>query len=302
MQSRSDVCFFSSLPAELIITIAGFITSRNDLLAFINTCRVFQGAGDRVLYAHIEIHRCWQESSPLLATLYHRPDLARHIKSYRGPLQINPLSRDPVWKLIQNLGSQPVELGQAPGGYFPILFKHATCIRKLEILDDRKISWFKEQTLATIGRMPLNKLVAFRQGDKPMPLTDLLRVKPSIRQLEIEGDISDWDLERLKGEDLPNLESLAAQISPTKILVPGRPIHSVEVRVFSDEIKDEDLWIKLSQSSASVLKLDLWEWSSEDLKQAALHLPQVRCLRLRGYFVKVEEVRKSVLDDPQKNQ
>ncbi|KAG8901340.1 hypothetical protein FRC00_007753 [Tulasnella sp. 408] len=150
--------------------------------------------------------------------------------------------------------------------------------------------------------MPLNKLVALRQRDEPMPLTELLRVKPNIRQLEIHGEVSNWDLERLTGEDLPNLESLTARVGPVKMLVPGRPISSVELHNFLEETEDGDLWIKLSESSATVLMLDLWEWNSEQLKQVALHLPGIRHLRLRGYFIKVEEVSNSVLESLAKSQ
>ncbi|KIO18168.1 hypothetical protein M407DRAFT_12015 [Tulasnella calospora MUT 4182] len=293
----SDASLFPSLPEDIIILIAQFLTSRKDQLAFIKTCHAFQDAGTRMLYAHIEIRHSWPEFDPLLATLYHRPDFVRHIRTYCGPLQIFLLLEEPMWKARENLGSQPRKPGHELGreGDFPLIFKHATGIRELKIFDDRKVS-FGEQTLATIRQMPLTKLIVVHQPEEhgAMPLTKVLGVQQNIRQLELHGDVSHWDLKCLKEGDLPNLESLAARVGPAKMLVPGRPITSVEIHNCHSETEGKELWMKLSQSSATVLKLDIWEWNAQQLEQAAFYLPNIRHLRFRGYHIKVDEVVKAV--------
>ncbi|KAG8929797.1 hypothetical protein FRC01_003753 [Tulasnella sp. 417] len=178
-------------------------------------------------------------------------------------------------------------------GDFPVIFKQATAIRELTIMDNFPIS-FGELTLAIIAKMPLTKLEVRWYQTPVMPLTRLLRVQPKVRQLVLQGYPSSWDLDNLLPEDLLNLENLVAQVGTIKKLAPGRPIHSVEVHSLLDQDVEEDLWIKLSQSSASILKLDIWEWKRHQLEQAARHLPSIRHLRLRGYYLDVDEASRFI--------
>lgn len=286
-----------SLPQELLRSILEQLTSKKDQSALARTCRALLDLGCRVLYAHIHIRLYWPNSDLIVATLFHRPDLAKYIRSYSGPLSIDIWKRDPVGRMMKKLGSKPVKRKGAPEGYFPIIFKHATCIRELEVLT----YWsgdVGEQTWATIGQMPLTKLV-IHEGIRVMPLNTLLAARPSIRHLGLDGNTYPWDIDRLEGQDLPNLESLASPIGPAKLLVPGRPIQSVMIDFGNDTRADDELWLKLGQSSAGVVKLDLFPWSSSQLlEQVASYLPRIRHLRLRAHYYNPFEVCKSSLAPP----
>lgn len=284
----------SSLPQDLLIIIAELLISRKDQLAFIKTCRAFQEPGLRALYAHIQVDAFEADEDRILATLFHRPDLTKYIRSYSGPLHIFLHPSALVWHEIINLGSKPVPPEGAPEGYFPIIFEHAKGIRELEILRYSP-GTFGERTSAMLCQLPLTRF-SIRQGTETMPLSKILRALPSVRHLQLRGVHGDWDVEELTREDLPNLQSLAAPVRPSRLLVPGRPVDSIMIDFsgYGDQV-DEDLWLKLSQSSARVVKLDLLpRRSDQELELAVAYLPGIRHLRLREQYFKVPEVSKNL--------
>ncbi|KIO18167.1 hypothetical protein M407DRAFT_12014 [Tulasnella calospora MUT 4182] len=289
----------SSLPQELLIMIAELLILRKDQLAFVKTCRAFQDPGLRALYAHVQVRIPESGSDLILATLFHRPDLIRHIRSYSGPLNLTFQKEDPIWRKMEELGSNPVDLESAPEGYFPIIFKHARGIRELKILYiEPKI--IGVQTWATICQLPLVNLIAHREIAK-IPMSKLLaRIRPDIDQLELTGVFPSWGIENLKREDLPKLESLSANVRLAKLLVPGRPIKSVILNFLDGLQPDEELWLKLSQSSTCIEKLDLWPMRfCGELKRTASYLPWLRHLRLRSNEFYLEEVNKKRVVPPE---
>lgn len=264
---------FLSLPEEIIIMIAECLISRKDQLAFIKTCRAFQNAGIQTLYAHIDVRRPSPKSQLVLATLYRRPELAKYIRSYRGSLHLT----NPTVRLGDRYVQRKCEI--PPEGYFPVIFKHASAVRELE-MDVYYRSFYGEETLATISQMPLTKLI-IHEGINTLAATQLFHVQRSIRHLELLGTQHSWNLQHLTEDDLPNLESLSAPVGPAKFLVPGRPVKSVKIHFERFKEIEQDIWINLSRSSTSLLTLELSPFvPREALRHPAYHLLRIRHLRL----------------------
>lgn len=277
--------------------IAELLASRKDQLAFAKTCRAFQDPAFRMLYAHVEIRMLDAGSDLILATLFHRPDIARHIRSYSGPLKISIYQEDPVWKKMNKLGSSPVEPEAAPEGYFPMIFKHAKRIRELEILYHIPLT-VGEQTSAIIRQLPLAKL-GFRQDIETMSYNKLMIGLARMWRPELVKDIWVWNMGHLAGKNCPNLRRLSCPVELAKVLVPGLPISSVMINLLDGGTIDDELWAKLAQSSAGVLKLDILPWSPyQNLGRAAIYLPGVRHLRLREYRFDINEVGKNTARYP----
>lgn len=164
--------------------IIELLASRKYQLAFAKTCRAFLDAGYRVLYAHVQIGLQWSDSDLVLATLFHRPDLAKYVRSYSGPSDLSLSSRSPFWRKMRELGCKTIPPEHALENYFPIILHHATHLHELKILG----YWSSdggEQTWATICQMPLTKLV-IHQGLEMMPLSKRLAAQSSILHLELD--------------------------------------------------------------------------------------------------------------------
>ncbi|KAG9030694.1 hypothetical protein FS837_003209 [Tulasnella sp. UAMH 9824] len=133
--------------------------------------------------------------------------------------------------------------------------------------------------------MPLTKLIVHQEIDT-LAVTELFHAQRNIRHLELKSDLdklprTPWDLQHLTKDDLPNLERLSAPLDSVKLLVPGRPVNSVRIKLgYFDKI-DPDLWVKLSESSTSLQMLELSPFArGQTLERPALHPPMIRHLRL----------------------
>lgn len=242
-----------------------------------------------MLHARVEI-RMWEERPDLiLATLFHRPDLAWHIRSYSGPLKISINREDPVWKRMKKLGSRPVEPEAAPEGYFPIVFKHAKRIRELEIRYHIPIT-VGEQTSAIVSQLPVAKL-RFRQ-DLGTISPDQFRIASArVQQPELVKDTWVWNMGHLVGRKWPNLRRLSCPVELASVLVPGQPISSVMINFLYGGKIDDELWAKLAQSSAGILELDILHRSPYvKLGPAATYLSEVRRLRFRQDIFDINKV------------
>ncbi|KAG8929801.1 hypothetical protein FRC01_003757, partial [Tulasnella sp. 417] len=141
-----------------------------------------------------------------------------------------------------------------------------------------------------MAQMPLTKLI-IRQGYATLPqVTKLLQMQPNIRHLELRSLISAWNLDQLTEKDLPKLETFAGSPRSVKLLVPGRPVHSVSIDALKIDTRQQDkigehLWVELSRSSATVSQLILSPFDFDlyqEFQRAAFYLPKVRHLRLRA--------------------
>lgn len=178
---NSSIC---SLAQEIVIIIVELLASRKYQLAFAKTCRAFLDAGYRVLYAHVQIGLQWSDSDLVLATLFHRPELAKYVRSYSGPLDLSPSSRSLFWRKMGELGCKTIPPEHAQENYFPIIFHHTTHIHEVKIID----YWSSDggqHTWATICQMPLTKVV-IHPGLEKMPLSKRLAAQSSILHLELD--------------------------------------------------------------------------------------------------------------------
>ncbi|KIO16679.1 hypothetical protein M407DRAFT_12690 [Tulasnella calospora MUT 4182] len=278
----------SLLPEELVALISGHLTSRQDRLAFIKTCRAFHGPGCRTLYEHVQVSESSDGAGQILTTLLQRPDLVKHIRSYSGPLYIGPPERQPVERRLDDL-----ETTQRRTEY------HADLIRDLNITYYYPPGFgIGEQTLTLSCRMPLKK-----------PVTSGARS-------DAAGEIAPRTTNHpLTPGGLPNLESLSSSVEPTKLLVPGRPVTSSMLHVNACTQGDKKLWrklkrpcvgagkggdssdgdeelcAKLAQSSAGIVNLGINPmYYYHELKRAVSYLPGIQYLCTKAHCHNINQL------------
>ncbi|KAG8912120.1 hypothetical protein FRC00_005223, partial [Tulasnella sp. 408] len=235
------------LPYEILLAIIQLLDERS-AACMLRTCRILRTLVEPFLYRYIQVDHGKEERrlNPLKAHLLHRtlvgrPDLLPVIRSYHGPLvpRLDPfkdVDYDPqrykvLWRkmktttqynLVKNVYGEYLEKAK-------IIFSGTINIQELHFTEvvskdmAQVLGAFKapRSNMMNIKRLGLN-VGTFYASE----LVPILRTQPRLEHLELHGGTYNI---LLNETDLPELESLKAELVHAARIVPGRPIKKLEL-------------------------------------------------------------------------
>ncbi|KAH6914832.1 hypothetical protein BKA70DRAFT_1557198 [Coprinopsis sp. MPI-PUGE-AT-0042] len=248
----------TSLPFELLDTIANALDSRRDLAAFACTNSTLYAVAQRSLYRHLSV-TANSKSFAVTHVLAENPLLARHVRSFA---------------LAIPQGHQiPVE-------YYQSLSKALAGMHDLESLKltiDPSVSWVLPG--GTFHLFPrLQHFTCLFALDPHV--TQFLGKTSGLVHLELGHDLSpDLSITEMHSSWLPQLASFAGSSQSAQVIVPGRPISSISMH--SGDLT-ADVVHTLSKSAAPISFLDATTASLPLplLEAMAIVLPELQELRL----------------------
>ncbi|KAG8898248.1 hypothetical protein FRC00_003066, partial [Tulasnella sp. 408] len=239
----------ASLPYEILLAIFESLDERS-VACMLRICRFFRNLVEPILYRHIRVYHGpeYEALRPnpvkphlLHRTLVARPDLLPAILSYHGPLVPNhrvsfdayaPKRRKELWRKIKTTTRQQVMNNLVFDEYLEkarTIFSGTINIQELHFTGE--ITPYIAQMLSVLDapkskKMDIKKLVLNVEWCSP-ELVSILRTQPGLKHLELPrlrgGEI------QLHETDLPELESLKAELQHAARIVPGRPIKKLEL-------------------------------------------------------------------------
>ncbi|KAG8895990.1 hypothetical protein FRC00_006653 [Tulasnella sp. 408] len=305
------------LPYEILLMIIELLDERS-VACLLRTCRVFRDIVEPILYRHIRVYRGPKREewllNPLKAQLLHRtlvgrPDLLPGILSYHGPLipAWNALGNYPThletYKRSRALDRKLRATSRARWGFAvsdeylekaKIIFSGTTNIQDLHFTEpfpDSMAHVLGVTDAPQLNMMNIQRL-AVEPGLSSPALGPILRTHPRLKHLELDPRQTDLPWEEV---DLPELESLKANLSQAAKIVPGRPIKKLELLGNWSDSRIFELLAELTLSTCGIRELttkirhpwwydDCVVWP-EDLRALARHLPTIErlclCIALR---------------------
>ncbi|KAG8896797.1 hypothetical protein FRC01_011617, partial [Tulasnella sp. 417] len=281
------------LPDEILLLIAE-LSDEQARVRMIQTCRRLRGLVEPILYRHIRVRRS-QEPNPLNGyhlhrTLAARPDLLPFIWSYHGPLfpkannaeiiiPSEPGEGAALWRKISTTTrKRPMN----DLDYFEranIIFSGAVRIRELHctgaITEDgaRVLGAFGVPQGSTTTNI---QSLVLRIGSNSPQLAPILRAQMKLKHLELQ--LESYVPLRLEETDLPELESLKAELRYAAEIVPGRPVKKIEL--LNDWTSDQDSLRQLALSKCRITEFTAnIGFSHQDLRSFAIPLAPARYLR-----------------------
>ncbi|TFK27071.1 hypothetical protein FA15DRAFT_666810 [Coprinopsis marcescibilis] len=249
---------FNRLPIELLDTICDSLDHRRDLVALSTTNSTLYHVAHRLLYKHIS---AFQNTPSLKVTtlLAHRPDLARHVRSFA--IVLDPANEQPT----SYFNSLATALHNMPD------------IESLKLTIDPAMSWVLPH--ASSVRYPrLRDFTCVFSFDHHV--AQFLGKTGALVHLELGHDLnSQTPLPELLPAWLPNLESFAGSSQVAQAIVPGRPVSSISMH--SGDLT-EGVVQELAKSTAAILFLDATTASLPLplLEAMASAIPELQELRL----------------------
>ncbi|KAG8912121.1 hypothetical protein FRC00_005224 [Tulasnella sp. 408] len=286
------------LPHDVLLAIIELLDERS-VACLLPTCRVLRDVAEPIVYRHIRVPGNGERPHLLHRTLAGRPDLLPGVLSYHGPLipVVNPsdASERSTARWFKMKGTTRYSTPKSDLSFdkcierAKIMFSGAINIQELHLTDVN--SKDTAQVLGALDQskmMNIKKLVLNVEQCSPT-LVAILRTMPGLKHLDLLG-LRGGDIQ-LNETDLPELESLKANLQHAARIVPGRPIKKLEL--VHDWTPDHDqLWQRLTLSTCDITELTTevpesgWRWAGgnvgepEDLQGVARHLPRIERLCL----------------------
>ncbi|KAG8980758.1 hypothetical protein FRB94_009792 [Tulasnella sp. JGI-2019a] len=303
------------LPTEVLLVIVASLAGlqshdpqaavdRPGLLPLLQTCRVMRDVVEAFLYKDIMITWNWGfRIQLLLRTLGDRPDLARRTTTFEGllaPTNYNDLTDSKyrwvgdrrrkkfevlVVRALGNLSNlrelnlRDIYFGPAtPPWSAPIKllgYFHRTPLTSLGVSGPRV--WC-EAGVTSPGHLRV-------QTECAAEVFSLIRNQPLLQRLRLPVGFGELLEEKFSPTDIPQLTSLSAAASDARLIVPGRPVTSLDLLTVPSR-RFADIWREISRSTAPLVQITLHITSDSPLalnmQAMAEHLQDLERLSLIG--------------------
>ncbi|KAG7097276.1 hypothetical protein E1B28_004642 [Marasmius oreades] len=230
-----------SLPQELLDNVSQFLHPQ-DLARLLRTCSQCLYPAHRALYRHLSISSA-SHNLTALVTIVKKPHLARHVKSFSIELDSGATVLRSYYRSLS------FALGLMTG------------LGSLRLAIDPDSSW----VLAGVHPASLTRFSSSFPLDHHV--TEFLQGTPALIELELDSPHVFHTYPFSSSlQILPNLEQFSGSCEAAEAIVPGRPVHSVQL---STGDVDENVVDQLALSSTNIVIL-----------MATSSLPAPRLLRL----------------------
>ncbi|KAG8909057.1 hypothetical protein FRC01_007171 [Tulasnella sp. 417] len=278
------------LPDEILLLIAE-LSDEQAQLHMTQTCHRLQRLVEPIFYRHIRVRRGHGLSGYRLhRTLAARPDLLPVIRSYHGPLihkannseiitSSEPSRGKALWRKISTNTRKWLVNDLDSFERANIIFSGAVNIRVLHCTDaitedGARILGALAIPLESTTTTNIQSLV-LRIGPNSPQLAPILRTQLKLRHLELQ--LESYVPMRLEKDDLPELESLKAELRYAAEIVPGRPVKKIEL--LNDWTPDKDSLRQLALSKCRITEFTAnIGFPHQDLRDFAIPLAPARYL------------------------
>ncbi|ESK97495.1 hypothetical protein Moror_17674 [Moniliophthora roreri MCA 2997] len=213
------------LPLELIDAISQFLPS-SDLARLSQSCTRYHLVTRRLLYRHLALAPAYNNLG-ILITLAKKPDIARHVRSFSVELDAGTAVLRPYYRNIS------------------IALSFMSELKSLNLSLDPSSTW----VLQGVKTHSLTRFSSTFYLDHHV--TRFLEHTRSLLELEL-GSPHATHVSSMPPFAVPHLEQFSGPALAAELIVPGRPVHSIQLT--SGDLS-ENVVQQLAKSSASIAVL-----------------------------------------------